>query len=241
MLALAKRLIILPMTPALMSAIFSMVSLILSLHMQICPLMQRKAGGQTASIQGETEGAKKEEGRKDEDSSNKSNDEKDQEEDNDSKSTSFEELETKELSKPPATTQASTKSSQDNIDEGKEGTADDDNDDDDPLPLDVEVPHRGRKKGGRPRKGTTGEPCVGHLVSQMAKAAGDFGTPQNCRRTGSWSPGCLFSWAWPMTSLMPLWMSRVIIPLMSFVASTTARECDPQARRNEGRNLESQN
>ncbi len=139
---------------------------------------QSKAGGWTASIQGETEGAKKEEERKDKDGSNDSNDEKDQEEDNDSKSSSSKESETNEPSKPPSKIQASTKPSQDNINEGKEGTADDD--DDDLFPRDVEACCKGCKKGGCPCKGTTGESCVGRLASQTARATEDFGTPQNC-------------------------------------------------------------
>ncbi len=143
---------------------------------------QSKAGGQTTSIQGETEGAKNELERKDKDGSNESNNGKDQDKDDGSKSTSSEESKTEEPSKPPTKIQASTKPSQDNINEGKEGTADDDEDDDnhDPLPHDVEARCKGRKKGGRPHKGTTGEFHAGRLASQMARAAGDFGTPKNC-------------------------------------------------------------
>ncbi len=139
-----------------------------------------KTGGWNDRIQGETEGAKKEEGRKDKDCSDKSNNEKDQEEDDNIESTSSEELETKEPPKPPAKTQASTKPSQDNVNEGKEGTSDDEDNDDDLFPRDVEAHHKGSEKGGRPCKGTTGKRCVERLASQMAKVVGDFGTPQNC-------------------------------------------------------------
>ncbi len=140
---------------------------------------ESEVGGQTASIQGKTEGAKRnQEGREDK-GSDEIKDNKDQgNEEENSKSASSEESKTEEPSKPPAKTQASTKTSQDNVNEGKEGTADDD-DDDDLFPCDVEACCKGHKKGGCLRKGPTGERRSGFLASQTARAVGDFGTPWN--------------------------------------------------------------
>ncbi len=141
---------------------------------------QSETVGQTASIQGETEGAESKEERKDEDSSKES---KGQDKDEDSKSTSSEESETKEPSKPPAKDQVPTKPSQDDGNEGKEGTADDNDDDEDKLfPCKVDARRKVHKKGGRPRKGTTRECHEPRSASQMARAAGDFGTPRNHER-----------------------------------------------------------
>ncbi len=138
---------------------------------------QSETGGQTTSIQGETEGAKNKEERKDKNGSNES---KNQEEDDESKSTSSEESETEEPLKPPANTQVPTKPSQDEVDEGKEGMADYDDDDKDELfPHKVDAHHKVREKGGHPQKGTTKERHAGRSASQMARVAGDFGTPWN--------------------------------------------------------------
>ena len=89
---------------------------------------QSKVGGRTASIQGETEGAEKQEERRDKDGSKGS---KDEDEDDDSKPTSSEESTTEEPLKPPAKNRIPCKPSQDNTNEGKEGTADDKDDDKD--------------------------------------------------------------------------------------------------------------
>ncbi len=115
---------------------------------------QSEVGGWPTSIQGETEGAKKEEERREEEGSNKSVDEKNQDKDNkDSKSISSGESETEERTKPPTKIQASTESSQDDVDEGKEGMADDDDDDDDdddPSPCNVEAHHKVQERWPSP-------------------------------------------------------------------------------------------
>ncbi len=63
---------------------------------------QSEAGGWPASIQGETEGAKKEEEKRQEDGSYKSADEEDNGDDDDSKFSTSRESDTEEPTKPPA-------------------------------------------------------------------------------------------------------------------------------------------
>ncbi len=134
---------------------------------------QSEAGGRPTSIQGETEGAEREQEWREEEGSKKSKDNKDQDdEEEDSNSTSLYESETEEPSKPPAKTQRSTQPSEEDADEGKEGTADDDK----PSPRNVEARCKVHEKGERPGKGSTVEHCEGRSASQMARAAGDFGT-----------------------------------------------------------------
>ncbi len=111
---------------------------------------QSEAGGRPTSIQGETERAKKEEERREKEGSDENNNEEDQGEDEEGrKSTSSKELETEEPAKLPDKTQVLTGPTQEDIDEGKEGTADDD--DDEPSPRNVEVHCKVHEKGGLSR------------------------------------------------------------------------------------------
>ncbi len=56
----------------------------------------------------------------------------------------------------------------------------DEDDDDELFPHNLEAHCKVRKEGGRSQKETTGECCTGRSASQLARAAGDFGTPRNC-------------------------------------------------------------
>ncbi len=81
---------------------------------------QSEAGRRPTSIQGETEGAKNKEEWREENGSDDSNNGKDWDKDEESKSTSSEQLETEEPSKPPTGNQAPSKASQEDANEGKE-------------------------------------------------------------------------------------------------------------------------
>ncbi len=127
---------------------------------------QSESGGQPASTHGGTEGAQIEEERRAEEGSEESEDNKDHDKDEDgSKSTSSRESKTKELAKPPAKTQVLTQPSKEDIDEGKEGTADQE----EPSPCNVEAHCKACKKGDRPCKGTTNEHCMEHILSSMLR------------------------------------------------------------------------
>ncbi len=164
---------------------------------------QSEAGGWPTSTQGGTEGPGIKEERREEEGSEESEEDKDcNREDKGSKSNSSEGSEMEEPTKPPAKTQASTQPSEDHIDEGKEGMADDD----ESSPCNVEACCKVREKGECPHKGSTIECRVEHLASQTVRATGDFGTPEIAsarlymlRYIGPWSPGCLVPWAWLMT------------------------------------------
>ncbi len=142
---------------------------------------QSEAGGRPASIQRETEGAEKEEKKRQEYGSEESDDEEGHRDDDDSESSTSRESETKEPTKPTAKTQATTDQNQDDVNERKEGTADED-DDYELFARKVEVRCKVCKKGECPQKGTTEEHRSERLASQMARAAGDFETHRNCER-----------------------------------------------------------
>ncbi len=59
-------------------------------------------------------------------------------------------------------------------DEGKEGTADDI-----PIPCKMEACHKECKPGGRPTTGAGAGSSTDRSASESARLAGDFGTPRN--------------------------------------------------------------
>ncbi len=133
-----------------------------------------------------------------------------------SKSTSSEEPETEEPTKSPAKPHALTQPSKDDIDDGKEGMADGD----DSAPCNVEIVRYARKiivhlKGSTMNVLQNVQPAK-LLELQGTLAPPEIASARPCmlKHTGPLSPGRFFPWAWPMTMLMPLWTSKVIIPLI---------------------------
>ncbi len=142
---------------------------------------QGEAGGRTAGDQGTSVAAMQgpmargeehedHEGQDDDNDKSRSGDE--------SSSSSGDPSDDDKEPKPPARSKGATKKkTSEDMDEGKEGTADDI-----PIPRKMEARRREREPGWRPTTGAGAGSRTDRSASESARLAGDFGTPRNRER-----------------------------------------------------------
>ncbi len=111
---------------------------------------------------------------------------KDSHSSNDSSSSSREQSKDEQPTKPPTRSKGAMKRKPNvDPDKGKEGTADDI-----PIPCKMEVHCKECKPRGRPTLRAGAESCTNCSASKLARAAGDFGAPQNRERQAHYAAAC---------------------------------------------------